>query len=128
MTRLHVEPVLARPKPSKQYEPDPRILAALADILQASTTLREEAAAYRAAPPILAPTDASSMRVLKMAGDILAQALSVRAMLLLALIGAFILAITARDYLHLGVLVVYAVLVVLPIVWLELRRDKSQCS
>jgi hypothetical protein len=128
VTRLHVETVAARPKASKISEPDPRIIVALADLAQSASQLREAAETFRDAPPIFASTDASSMRVLKMAGDILARALSIRAMLLLALLGAFVLAVSATDYLHLGVLVAYAVLVVLPVVWLELRRDKSQCN
>lgn len=128
MTRLHVEAVPAKPKASKTNELDPRILIALADVAQSAGELREAAEAFRSSPPIFASTDQSSVRVLKMAGDILAKSLSIRAMLLLALFGAFILAVSATDYLHLGVLVAYAVLVVLPVVWLELRRDKSQCN
>ena len=59
--------------------------------------------------------------VLKLAG----YALSARAILLLAIVGAFALAILAmltETPIRAGILIAYCGLVVLPIVWLEVRK------
>jgi hypothetical protein len=56
------------------------------------------------------------------------QALSLRALMLLTLIGAFVLArqvMTDQSYLSLGALGVYCVLGILPIAYLEIRRSVS---
>jgi hypothetical protein len=55
----------------------------------------------------------------------LGYALSARALLLLALLGAFVLGVFAmlnRDLMSLAILATYAALTVLPVVWLEIQK------
>lgn len=93
----------------------------------------EAAAAYEPPPPPPTPAAApppkvDDLAVLKMTMRLVGLALSARALLLLGLVGAFILAVLAT----LGdgwkgpiVLVCYAVLVLIPLVILELRKKDS---
>ena len=52
-------------------------------------------------------------------------ALSARALLFLALVGAFVIGVFAmlnRDFMSLAILMIYAGLTVIPVVWLELNK------
>ena len=65
------------------------------------------------------------MSVILTAFQGLGYALSARSLLLLSIIGAFVLAVMSlqrETQASLWVLIAYGVLVVLPIVWLEIRR------
>ncbi len=72
-----------------------------------------------------APKASPQMSVILTAFQGLGYALSARSLLLLSIIGAFVLAVMSlqrETQASLWVLIAYGVLVVLPIVWLEIRR------
>lgn len=66
--------------------------------------------------------DPSLMSLIVAAFTALGYALSARALLLLALIGAFVLAMTCRTQLDLVLLFVYAAFTVVPVTVLEIRK------
>lgn len=77
---------------------------------------------------ILEPEKPSAMEVVIHAYTALGYALSARALLLLALVGAFILAIlTARQptYFSLALLTIYCAFTVVPIAYLEVRKGRG---
>ena len=85
----------------------------------------------KAVPPIQTepeapkPTDPSR---LEMMTRVIIQVLSVRALLLLAIVGAFILAVksmTDQSYMSLGVLGVYCAFAIVPIAYLEIRSKST---
>ena len=76
---------------------------------------------------ISAPSEPSTLDVTLAAFQGLAFALSARALLLLALVGAFTLALLAMQQptgMRLGVLIAFAVLVVLPCIYLERNKGR----
>jgi hypothetical protein len=77
-------------------------------------------------PPLPLPAEPQTMEVVLAAFTALGYALSARSLLLLALIGGFVLAllaIGAQTQATLFVLVAYCILLVLPIVYLEVRKQ-----
>ena len=99
------EPAMTAPA-----EPQIDVRAVLSQIAQAATQHAAQAAA--------AATKGAATGVLLAVGAMLAQ----RLLLLAALVGGFVLAIVALQigsYQALGVLIAYAVLIMIPLVWLE---------
>lgn len=71
---------------------------------------------------------ADTMDVMLAAFQALAFAISARALLMLSIVGAFVLAVLAMempDGMRLGILIAYAVLVVVPMCFLEFRRREA---
>jgi hypothetical protein len=71
------------------------------------------------------PREPRTSEVLLAAFQSLGYALSARALLLLALIGAFVLGVFAmvnRDLMSLAILATYSAMTVIPVVWLELNK------
>lgn len=78
--------------------------------------------------PTPTPAQPSTLEVVVTAFGALGYALSARALLLLALIGAFVLAvmsITTQTPASLYVLVAYCVFTVIPVAYLEVRRRQQ---
>ncbi len=75
--------------------------------------------------PAAPPESTSSLERLTAAAKLLGFALSARALLLLALAGAFVLAVMAmqaQSLASLEVLTVYGIFAVLPVAYLEIKR------
>lgn len=64
----------------------------------------------------------STMEVVLAAFTGLGYALSARGLLLLSLLGAFVLAVRSHTIMDLCVMVAFSVLVVIPVVYLEVRK------
>lgn len=75
-----------------------------------------------AAQPVRRQPEAIEVIVAAFAG--LGYALSARALLLLALVGGFILAMTGRSVMGLLVLIAYGLLAIIPLVILEVRKGR----
>lgn len=74
------------------------------------------------------PSKADTMDVMLAAFQALAFAVSARALLMLSIVGAFVLAVLAMeapDGMRLGILIAYAILVVVPMCFLEFRRREA---
>lgn len=74
-------------------------------------------------PP--APREPRTSEILLAAFQALGYSLSARALLLLALVGAFVIGVLAmrnRDLMSLAILAIYAGLTVIPVVWLEINK------
>ena len=72
-------------------------------------------------------TDDATRARAEMIARVMIQALSLRALMLLVLVGAFVLArqvMADQSYLSLGALGVYCALGILPIAYLEIRRSQ----
>lgn len=108
---MELQPKPSAPAPAAvPQEPQIDVRAALSQIAQAATQHAAQAAA--------AATRGAATGVLLAVGAMLAQ----RLLLLAALVGGFVLAIVALQigsYQALGVLIAYAVLIMIPLVWLE---------
>lgn len=108
--RLSVEEVVPRPKPKVvQMLPPPNPVA-------------EQAPSPPPEKPTLSPSH------LELVVKTIAAAFAVRALLLLALLGAFVLALRAMSEqtpMSLGVLVIYCVFAVGPVAYLEVRRHSA---
>lgn len=79
-------------------------------------------------PPAPVPTPRIDPSVYEKALRGVVQILSLRAILLLALLGAFVLALRAMNEqttMALGVLVVYCVCAIFPVAYLEIKRHLS---
>jgi hypothetical protein len=77
--------------------------------------------------PTTPTTDAATRARAEMIARVMIQALSLRALMLLVLIGAFALAwrvMGDQSYLSLAALGVYCALGILPIAYLEIRRSQ----
>ena len=155
VTRLRVEPVTSASPPSARAPRKPvnrkevihvsappfqlpEGLVTRDELAAAVSVIREEmvasaatiAASIRDTPvPVpVAPqgTDDGLMNVIVSSFGALAYALSARALLLLSLIGAFVLAVMATErggMMGLGVLIAYSLLTVCPVAWLEARKQ-----
>ena len=81
--------------------------------------------------PTPEPTKTSDPRRLELMLKVVVQILSLRAILLLAMIGAFALATKAmsdQTPMALGVLAIYCVFAIVPIAYLEIRRHTETSS
>ena len=118
--RLHVEELPAKPRlRAVTHEPvahDPRLDVLIDELRRA----REQIAELGARP--VATGDATLFQTMLAAFTALGYALSARAILLLALIGAFVLAVRAQTAMDLGVLIAYALFAIVPVVVLEIRK------
>jgi hypothetical protein len=76
-------------------------------------------------PVAAEPREPRTSEVLVAAFQGLGYALSARALLFLALVGAFVIGVFAminRDWMSLAILATYAGLTVIPVVWLEIQK------
>lgn len=122
--RLKVEP-LGGPPPSASLNPAPT--PEPTETTEAAP-IRPGPKYYWPDPPPDQPSEPSALAVIVAAFSALGFALSARALMLLAVIGAFVLACMAmqtKGSTGLWVLVAFAVLVVFPLTWLEIRKGKS---
>ena len=111
-------PLYDSPPPTAKPDLSPPHVPNFADI---TTATRAEP------PPPAPPPEPSTLAVVVAAFTGLGYALSARALLLLSIIGTFVLAVMAVDQptaLRLWTVVVFAVLVVLPMVYLEVGKRR----
>lgn len=124
--RLDVVELESRPPKLKPQEPPEAVpqppvdLTPLMDQIAVLTSLvgRQQAVSSKA----------DTMDVMLAAFQALAFAISARALLMLSIVGAFVLAVLAMempDGMRLGILIAYAVLVVVPMCFLEFRRREA---
>jgi len=109
--------VRARPEPEPVLPPEPSIVIANTGAMPAPTVTFVEPAR----PSALSEEQAMMVATLRA----IALMLSVRFILLLCLIGGFVLAViaaTASSLAPLYVLIAYALLICLPVVWLDSHR------
>ena len=111
----------------EEVEERPRLKAVPTDTIPLAEPTPQETPSTPSEPtdPQPEPYRADTLEMMATAFGALGMALSARAILLLSVVGAFILAVLAMmspTTVKLGVLAVYAVLVVIPCVVLEIRK------